>query len=104
MIGKNAKDSACSNTEQGAHDPSLLTFPTRFPIKVMGRNQAAFREAVEVIVAAGIAADDVLEIREKLSRNERFLAITITANFSEKAAIDKIYTALTRAPEVMMAL
>lgn len=104
MIGKNQKDSPVPDTEQGAHTPPLLRFPTRFPIKVMGRNHTAFREAVKAIVAAGIVADDVLEITEKPSRNGRFLAITITANFSEKAAIDKIYAALTRAPEVMMAL
>lgn len=104
MSAKDGKDGVLPGAEKAETAPSLIDFPTRFPIKVMGRNRAAFREAVEKVVTARIARDDLLEIREKLSGNERFLSLTITATFSEKAAIDRVYAALTSEPEVMMAL
>ena len=104
MSGEDEKNRSSTGAEALVTRKSLIEFPARLPIKVIGRNQGAFQKAVEKIVAARIARKDVLDIAEKPSKNARFLSITITARFSDKAAIDKVYEALTREPEVMMAL
>ncbi len=104
MSGEDEKNRSPAGTEALVMRKSLIEFPACFPIKVIGRNQDAFQKAVERIVAARIACKDVIDIAERPSKNVRFLSITITARFSDKAAIDKVYEAFTREPEVMMAL
>ncbi|WP_072281042.1 YbeD family protein [Rappaport israeli] len=83
---------------------SLIKFPTRFPIKIMGKNTAEFRQAVDKIVQDSIVEEDLIEVKEQLSSNERFLSFTIVAMFAEQAAIDAVYQALTAEPLVIMAL
>lgn len=92
--------SADSNTTQ----ETLLQFPARFPVKIMGKNTAIFRAAVLEIVHQHIAKKDIISISEKLSSNDKYLSMTVTAMFYDKAAIDAVYMALTKVPDVMMAL
>lgn len=83
---------------------TLLSFPARFPVKIMGKNTSEFRNTVLDIVHQHIADKDMIGVAEKLSSNDKYLSLTVTAIFYDKAAIDALYMALTKAPDVMMAL
>lgn len=83
---------------------SLLEFPARFPIKIMGKNDADFREAVLQIAEDLIPEADRMGVTEQLSKNQRYLSLTVTAMFYEKPAIDRVYQALSKNPHVLMAL
>jgi len=83
---------------------SAFEFPCEIPVKVFGRNIDAFRQAV--IDIAGIHFPDLedSQIRERLSRGDRFLSITLTLWVDERSQIDGLYTALSAHAEILMVL
>lgn len=83
---------------------TLLDFPCDFPIKMMGRDQPQFREAAVALVEqhAGEICSDA--IRTALSRNGRFLSITITIQAKNQQQLDDIYRDLTAHEEILVAL
>src|SRR5262249_51644724 len=83
-------------------DSSLLTFPCELPIKVLGRNEAAFREAAIAIVRAHYG--DEHRVAEQLSREGSYLSLTITVRAASREQIDAVYNDLVAAPQVMMVL
>lgn len=83
---------------------TLLEFPVRFPIKVMGKNTQEFRDFVARIAREKIVPADFIEISARPSKNGQFLALNILATFHDKSSIDAVYQALTGNPLVLMAL
>jgi D-alanine transaminase len=79
-----------------------LRFPTSFPVKVMGRNQPGFREAMVALVARHAGATP--EVAERLSGNGNFLALTLTFEATSREQLDALYRELTAHPLVSMAL
>jgi len=85
-------------------DGSLLEFPCDIPIKVLGRNDDDFREAVHSIVRShfeGFSADDVVE---RPSRADSYLSLTIVVHAESRAQIDALYRDLTAHEQVMIVL
>lgn len=83
---------------------SLLTFPTEFPIKVMGKNDADFRALVTQVTQTHIAPDKLRRIDEQCSKNNKYLSCTVVAEFASQAEIDAVYQAFTASGKVLMAL
>jgi putative lipoic acid-binding regulatory protein len=83
---------------------SAFEFPCDVPVKVFGCNGEAFRSTVLSIVRRYFPdlSDDA--IRERLSRGDRFLSITLTIRVEERAQIDALYTALSAHDDVLMVL
>ena len=81
------------------NDPSgheqALQFPCSFPIKVMGRDQAGFRETAIAIVEKHAGAVDAEAIRVAPSRNGKFVSVTITIDAQSQEQLDNIYRDLT---------
>src|SRR5262249_5245176 len=84
--------------------PSLLTFPCVFPIKVMGRREVGIAQTVSEIVLRH--ADDfhpeTIEMRS--SKNGRYLSLTVTINARSREQLDALYSELSKHPMVMMVL
>ena len=83
---------------------SLIEFPCRFPIKVMGRDQSEFEAHVLQIISVhvdDITADDV-SIRA--SKNGNFLSVTVTVNTHDQDHLDRIYRTLTASDQVLYVL
>lgn len=85
-------------------EESLIKFPARFSIKAMGHNNAQFRSAVQEIIERLIPPQDFLGSTESLSKNGKYVSITLTALFYAKPSIDRVYVALSESPLVLMAL
>jgi putative lipoic acid-binding regulatory protein len=83
-------------------DGSLLKFPTELPVKVFGRNDPAFREAVVKIVEAHYGQAYVLA--EQQSTQASYLSFTITVRAESRAQIDALYRDLVAHELVLMAL
>jgi putative lipoic acid-binding regulatory protein len=83
---------------------SLLTFPCVFPIKVMGRREDGFAQAVSEVVLrhAPDFHPDTLEMRT--STNGRYLSVTATLNARSREQLDALYTELSKHPMVIMVL
>lgn len=90
---------------QGARmEPSLITFPSNFPIKVMGANQDDFEALVRSIIEkhAVIAAEDGVITR--LSRGGKYLSVTVHILAESQEQLDNIYRELSAHERVLMAL
>ncbi len=85
-------------------DESLLEFPCDFPIKVMGEDSPEFRATARALVEihTGPLEDD--RVQAALSRNGRFVSVTITVNAQSRQQLDDIYRDVSAHPSVLMAL
>lgn len=81
---------------------TLLEFPCRFPIKVMGRDTPEFRPDVLAIIiqhAGEIPEDDV---RTQPSSKGSFVSLTVTITAESRQQLDDVYLALQADEHVMM--
>ena len=83
---------------------TLLEFPCDFPVKAMGRDTPEFHALVRKLVEkhTGPLSDD--RIQSSLSKNGRFVSITVTVNAQNQEQLDDIYRAITSHDDVLMAL
>ena len=83
-------------------DDSLLKFPTDLPIKVFGRNESDFREAVVAIIERHYGA--AYTLAEQQSKQASYMSLTITVRAESRAQIDAVYRELVAHESVLMAL
>lgn len=82
----------------------LLEFPCDFPLKVMGRDTREFREAAIGIAATHFGVLETSRIGERVSRNGRFVSLTITVRAESRAQLDAAYCELSASNEVLWLL
>jgi len=83
---------------------SLMEFPCDFPIKIIGKNSAAFAIDVANIVRKHFPATPDSSIRSKPSHQASYLAITATVHALNQASLDALYMELTQHPDIKMVL
>lgn len=85
-------------------DESALTFPCRFPIKVMGENSEGFVD--EIVVLARRHIPDLGEgaVTTTPSRTAKYLSVTITFTAQNREQLDDLYRAMHAHPKVKMVL
>jgi hypothetical protein len=83
---------------------SLLRFPCSFPIKVMGRTQDGFAQAIVVVVQRHVPDFDAATMEMRASRAGRYLSLTCTVNASSRDQLDNLYRELTTHPMVALVL
>ena len=91
-------------SDEDADQQQLLQFPCSFPIKVMGRDESGFRDAVVRIVkkhATDVGDDDV---RLSPSSKGNFVSVTITVQAESQDQLDNIYRDLTAHDDVLFSL
>jgi len=81
---------------------SLLTFPTDLAVKVFGRNDSGFREAVIEIVETHYGK--AYSLAEQESKEAAYVSLSITVRAESRAQIDALYQALVAHELVLMAL
>ena len=89
----------------GAADgASPLTFPTPFPIKVMGSRVDDFAQAIVEVVQAHAPDFDAATLELRASRGGNYLSVTATINATSREQLDNLYRALTSHPLVKVVL
>jgi putative lipoic acid-binding regulatory protein len=83
---------------------SLLTFPCLFPIKVMGRTQDGFAQAILDVVQKHAPDYDPATLEMRASSAGKYLSLTATINATSRAQLDDLYRDLTAHPMVAMVL
>lgn len=83
---------------------TLIEFPCNFPIKVFGLANIEFESAVYTIVHKHVPklAEDSIAMR--YSKDNKYLALTITVHVVSQAQLDAIYIELSANDTVMMVL
>lgn len=85
-------------------DESLLQFPCEIPIKVFGRNEQGFREAVLTILKKHFDRSEPSAMSERASSAGKYLSITVTVHAQTREQIDAAYRDLTAHADIMMVL
>lgn len=87
-----------------AADDSALAFPCEFPIKVMGRKQPGFAQAVSDIVHRHAPDFDPATVAMRPSRQGRYLSVTCVLRATSREQLDALYQELCDHPQVVMVL
>ena len=85
-------------------DSSPLAFPCDFPIKVMGRKQPRFVQAVTGIVRKHAPDFDAATVEMRPSRQGKYLSVTCTVRATSRQQLDALYQELCDHPDVVMVL
>ncbi|MDH4047626.1 MAG: DUF493 domain-containing protein [Gammaproteobacteria bacterium] len=90
------------NTSTG--EQSLLEFPCKFPVKMMGRKDSSFRAVALRIIErhAGAIGEDAVRVVPSSAGN--FVSITVTIEASSQTQLDDIYRDLSANDEILVAL
>ncbi len=85
-------------------EQSLIEYPSRFPIKVMGANVDGFVHAVTEIARRFDPAFDAAAIELRPSSGAKYLGVTITVNATSREQLDELYRTLSTHPMVKVVL
>jgi uncharacterized protein len=85
-------------------EESLIQYPSRFPIKVMGMKVEGFVEAVTMIARQFDPEFDSASVELRDSRAGKYLGITITINATSREQLDELYRTLSTHPMVKVVL
>ena len=83
---------------------SLITFPTDFPIKVMGKDVDGFVNAVTTVAKQFDPNFDASTIELRPSSGGNYLGVTVTVHVTSQAQLDDLYRAFTTHPLVKVVL
>ena len=83
---------------------SLIQYPSRFPIKVMGVKVDGFVHAITTIAREFDPSFDASTVELRDSREGKYLGITITITATSREQLDNLYRALTAHPMVKVVL
>lgn len=83
---------------------SLITFPSIFPIKVMGANRDDFEGLVLEIIQKHASIATERKVTTRLSRGGRFLSVTVHIMAESQEQLDAIYEELSAHERVLMML
>lgn len=87
-----------------APDQSLIEYPCRFPIKVMGVNADGFTEAIVHVVRAFDPSFDATTVESRPSKAGNYLGLTVHVYVTSREQLDEVYRTLTTHPMVKVVL
>jgi putative lipoic acid-binding regulatory protein len=74
------------------------------PIKIMGKDSPEFRAMAVALIESHTGPLEAERVQTALSRNGRFVSITVTVNAQSKDQLDDIYRDVSGHPSILMAL
>ncbi len=83
---------------------SLIEYPCEFPLKVFGRQQDGFAQAVLEIVTRHAPEFTAANMEMRASRNARYISLTCTIHATSREQLDAVYRELCNHPMVTMVL
>jgi len=81
-----------------------LAFPCPFPIKVLGRREGGFAQAVMEIVLRHAPDFQPATIEMRPSRKGKYLSLTCVVNATSREQLDALYQELCDHPSVVLVL
>ena len=85
-------------------EQSLIEYPSRFPIKVMGLNVDGFVHAMTTIAEKFDPAFDAAMIELRPSKGDKYLGVTLPVTATSREQLDELYRTLSTHPMVKMVL
>lgn len=85
-------------------DQSLIEYPSRFPVKVMGAHVDGFVEAIVSVARQFDPGFDASTVEQRPSKAGNYLGLTITITATSREQLDELYRTLTSHPLVKVVL
>jgi putative lipoic acid-binding regulatory protein len=83
---------------------ALIDYPSRFPLKVFGKQADDFEAIVLALVRARCPQAEHIEVRRRLSKGGRYQALTLTFTVYSQQQLEEIYQDLYDCEAVVMSL
>lgn len=83
---------------------SLIEYPSKFPIKVMGANAEGFEAAIVAVAQHFDPGFDPATLERRPSRAGNYLGLTITITATSREQLDELYRTLSTHPMVKVVL
>lgn len=84
--------------------PSLIEYPSAFPIKVMGAQVDGFEPAMVMIAQQFDPAFDASSIERRPSKGGKYMGLTLTVTATSREQLDELYRTLSTHPMVKVVL
>ena len=84
--------------------PSLIEYPSLFPIKVMGLNDRGFEQAMVDIALQFDPDYDRASLQRRPSRGGKYLGLTLNITATSREQLDALYRSLSSHPLVKVVL
>lgn len=85
-------------------EQSLITYPTHFPIKVMGANVDGFVEAIVSTVRHFDPGFDAATVERRPSKAGNYMGLTVAVHVTSREQLDEVYRTLSSHPMVKVVL
>ncbi|MCV2360129.1 DUF493 family protein [Paucibacter sp. TC2R-5] len=85
-------------------EQSLIEYPSKFPIKVMGTHVDGFVEAIVMVARQFDPEFDEQTIERRPSKAGNYLGLTITVTATSREQLDELYRTLSTHPMVKIVL
>ena len=87
-----------------SYKDTLLEFPCDFPLKIMGKAEDEFAQAVLEVVTRHAPDFDSASMEMRASSGGNYLSVTCTVVATSKPQLDALYTELSSHPLVKVVL
>ena len=87
-----------------AEPPTLIEYPSLFPVKVMGINEPGFEQAMVDVAMRFDPAYDRSTLRLRPSSGGKYLGLTLSITATSLEQLDALYRALSSHPMVKVVL
>ena len=85
-------------------EQSLITYPSAFPIKVMGAQVEGFEAAMVAVARHFDPGFDISRVERRTSSGGKYLGLTLTITATSREQLDDLYRALSSHPMVKVVL
>lgn len=82
----------------------LIDYPSRFPLKVLGKHSDDFEPVVLELLRARCPQAEHIEVRRRSSKGGKYLALTLTFTVYSQKQLEEIYQDLYDCEHVVMTL
>jgi uncharacterized protein len=85
-------------------EQSLIEYPSRFPIKVMGLNAEGFAQAICAVALHFDPSFTEASLELRPSKGNKYLGVTVTITATSREQLDELYRTLSTHPMVKLVL
>lgn len=85
-------------------EQSLITYPSAFPIKVMGPQVPGYLDAMVAVARQFDPGFDPASIEQRPSSGGKYLGLTLTVTATSREMLDELYRTLSTHPMVKVVL
>ena len=83
---------------------SLIDFPCKFPIKILGKDNDVFENTVSQIMIKHGQKYSEFSVKKNNSKNKNYIALTWIVNVNNQDELDNIYKDLSKDKNILFVL